>query len=114
MLQGGQLQQPWYSLCEGLRALRERLEEGSLSRNGEHHRGHLRELRGRPLFRRSQFHAVPALMAATNKCLAQGNKSRTRAETTKERRRQRGAIPCVSEYGIDARHSSPRRGNLFD
>jgi hypothetical protein len=35
---------------------------------------------------------VPHTLAATNKCLARSNKSRTRAETTKKRRRQRGAF----------------------
>ena len=35
---------------------------------------------------------MPHTLAATNKCLARRNKSRTRAETTKKRRRQRGAF----------------------
>ena len=35
---------------------------------------------------------MPHTLAATNKCLARSNKSRTRAETTKKRRRQRGAF----------------------
>jgi hypothetical protein len=38
-------------------------------------------------------------MAATNKCLARSNKSRTRAETTKKRRRQRDAIPLAARCG---------------
>jgi Excalibur calcium-binding domain len=35
---------------------------------------------------------MPHTLAATNKCLPRRNKSRTRAETTKKRRRQRGAF----------------------
>jgi len=37
--------------------------------------------------------------AAANNCLARSNKSRTRAETTKKRRRQRDAIPLAARCG---------------
>ena len=57
-----------------------------------------------------------ATMAATNKCLAQSNKSRTRGETTKKRRRQRGAIPLArrqvgeTRCGVSAAGISPPIG----
>ena len=39
--------------------------------------------------------AGPPTMAATNKCLAQSNKSRTGGEATKERIRQRTGYPTI-------------------
>jgi len=52
---------------------------------------------------------VVANLAATNKCLARSNKSRTRAEATKKRKRRRGAIWCAGQVSQRQEPLSGRR-----